>query len=166
MSSVATYSYTQSVTYVADNILKSVKDIIRLSGLDPSGFVGDWESNTRAVKAWLDTGDLQKVILEIFDPATDRLITRWDIDIVYGWSDGDGSFWTDTDQIKYALKKAGVSPSTAKYRFLLHTKPNRPDVYGWGPAPYRSLDGMVKQGLGTTVEHSGLGAQAGYWRQR
>ena len=35
MSAVAVYSYTQSVTYVADNILKSLKDIIRLSGLDP-----------------------------------------------------------------------------------------------------------------------------------
>ena len=27
MSTVATYSYTHSVTYVADNILKSLKDI-------------------------------------------------------------------------------------------------------------------------------------------
>ena len=36
MSTVATYSYTHSVTYVTDNILKSLKDIILLSGLDPS----------------------------------------------------------------------------------------------------------------------------------
>lgn len=35
MSTVATYSYTHSVTYVTDNILKSLKDIILLSGLDP-----------------------------------------------------------------------------------------------------------------------------------
>lgn len=166
MSTVATYSYTHSVTYVTDNILKSIKDIIRLSGMDPSAFVGDWESNTRAVKTWLETGDLEKVILEVFDPATDSLVTRWDIDIVYGWSAGDGSFWTDTEQLAYAIRKAGVAPSAAKYSFLLKTKPSRPDVQGWGKGAYRSLDGMVKQGLGTTVEHSGLGAQAGYWRQR
>ena len=42
MTSVGVYSYTHSVTYVADNILKSFKDIIRLSGLDPTKLVEDW----------------------------------------------------------------------------------------------------------------------------
>ncbi len=36
MTSVGVNTYTHSVTYVADNIMKSFKDIIRLSGLDPS----------------------------------------------------------------------------------------------------------------------------------
>ena len=36
MTSVAVNTYTHSVTYVADNILKSMKDIVRLSGLDPA----------------------------------------------------------------------------------------------------------------------------------
>lgn len=166
MTTVATYSYTHSVTYVADNILKSLKDIIRLSGLDPLSFVGSWESNLLAVRTWLDTAHLERVILEIYDPNTNKLITRWDIDIVYSWSSGDGSFWTDTDQLKYAILKAGVLPSKAKYQLLLHTKPGRPDVVGWGPTDYRSTDNMVKQSLGSTVEHNGLGAQAGYWRQR
>jgi len=161
MSSVATYSYTHSVTYVADNILKSLKDIIRLSGLDPSGFVDDWATNLLALKTWLDSEDLEKVILEIYN-----LITRWDIDVVYSWTSDDGSFWTDTDQLKYAILKAGVLPSLAKYTLLLKTKPGRPDVPGWSKSSYRSTEGMVKQSLGSTVEHSGLGAQAGYWRQR
>lgn len=164
MSSVATYSYTHSVTYVADNILKSLKDIIRLSGMSPEAFAGSWDSNLRAVKAWLDSGHLEKVILEVFDPNTNKLITRWDIDVVYSWGGGDGSFWTDTEQIKYAIRKAGVAPSQAKYELLLHTKPGRPDVDGWGRGEYRSTDGMVRQSLGTTVEHSGLGANTSYWR--
>lgn len=130
MSTVATYSYTHSVTYVTDNILKSLKDIIVLSGLDPEHFADRWESNTRAIKTWLGTGDLRKVVLEIYNPSTDKLVTRWDIDIVYGWSDGDGSFWTDTEQLKYAIKKAGLLPSQAKYKVMLDTKPGRPDVEG------------------------------------
>ena len=71
MTSVAVNTYTHSVTYVADNILKSLKDIIRLSGLDPSEFVGDWELNMRGVQTWLNTGDLESVELEIYDPMTD-----------------------------------------------------------------------------------------------
>ncbi|HFX0936764.1 IS481 family transposase [Pseudomonas aeruginosa] len=160
------YDRTGCDTYVTDNILKSLKDIILLSGLDPEHFADRWESNTRAIKTWLGTGDLRKVILEIYNPATDKLVTRWDIDIVYGWSDGDGSFWTDTEQLKYAIKKAGLLPSQAKYKLMLDTKPGRPDVEGWSKGSYRSTDGMVKQSLGSTVEHSGLAGQAGYWRQR
>lgn len=165
MSTVAVYSYTHSVTYVADNILKSLKDIIRLSGLDPSEFAGDWQTNMLAVQTWLNSGDLRKVILEIYHPRTDALLFRWDIEIAYSWSSGDGSFWTDTEQLKYAIRKAGLAPSEARYRLLLDTKPGRPDVMGWSKASYRSTDGMVRQSLGTTVEHSGLGASTSYLRR-
>jgi hypothetical protein len=162
---VAAYSYTHSVTYVADNILKSLKDIIRLSGLDPAEFVGDWQTNMLAVQTWLASGDLEKVTLEIFDPKTDELIFRWDVEIAYRWSGGDGSFWTDTEQLKYAIRKAGLVPSEARYHFLLRAKPGRPDVVGWGKGSFRSTDGMVRQSLGTTIEHSGLGASASYLRR-
>lgn len=165
MSVISVNSYTHSVTYVADNILKSLKDIIRLSGLDPSAFVGDWELHMRGVQTWLNTGDLETVELEIYNPKTDALIFRWDIDIAYGWSGGDGNFWTDTEQLKYAIKKAGLVPSEARYRLLLQNKPGRPDVAGWGKASSRSTEGMVRQSLGTTVEHSGLGASTSYLRR-
>jgi hypothetical protein len=164
MTSVAVNTFTHSVTYVADNILKSFKDIIRLSGLDPSKFTDEWDSNMRALKTWLGTQDLEKVVLEVFNPSTGALIVRWDIDIVYGWT-GDGSFWTDTEQLKYHIRKAGVAPSDATYDILLKNKPGRPDVAGWGPGSYRSTDGFVRHSLGSTIEHNGLGGNAAYWRK-
>jgi hypothetical protein len=166
MTAVATYSRTNSVTYVADNILKSLKDIIVMSGLDPTEFVGDWATNLLAIKTWLGTEDLERVSLDIYNPATGKLIIKWDIDIVYSWSAGDGSFWTDTGQLRYAILKAGVLPGQAKYDLRLKAKPGRIDVPGWGRVDARSTEGMVRQSLGLTVEHNGLGAQAGYWRQR
>lgn len=166
MSAVAVYSFTHSVTYVADNMLKSLKDIIRLSGLDPTKFVQDWPSNHRAVRTWLESQHLECVTLEIYHPRTNELIRRWDIDVVYSWSSGDGSFWTDTDQLRYAIEKKGILPSEAKYNLLLKNKPGRPNVEGWGEGSYRSTEGMVRQSLGSTIEHNGLGAQASYWRQR
>ncbi|MER8803241.1 HORMA domain containing protein [Mesorhizobium sp. M0998] len=165
MTRVAVNTYTHSATYVADNILKSFKDIVRLSGLDPGKFAADWETNMRALKTWLGTGDLQSVVLEVFNPRTGALIVRWDINVVYDWSSGDGSFWTDTDQLKYHIRKACLAPSDASYDILLHTKPGRPDVSGWGKGAYRSTDGFVRHSLGTTIEHSGLGGNAAYWRR-
>lgn len=164
MTSVVVNTYTHSVTYVADNILKSLKDIIRLSGLDPSEFIGDWDVNMRGVRTWLESRDLESVQLEIFDSQTDKLLFRWDIEISYGWSGGDGGFWTDTEQLKYAIKKAGIAPSQARYRLLTRTKPGRPDVLGWSRVTARSSEGMIRQSLGSTIEHSGLGARTTYLR--
>lgn len=166
MTTVTVNTYTHSVTYVADNILKSLKDIIRLSGLDPSNLVDSWDSKMRALKTWLNSQDLTKVVLEIYDPANGKLITRWDIEVGYNWNgSGDGGFWTDTDQLKYAIKKAGVAPGSAKYEIKLLTKPGRPDVDGWSSCEFRSTTGFSRQSLGSTIEHNGLGASTSYWRQ-
>jgi hypothetical protein len=165
MTNVSVNLYTHSVTYVADNILKSFKDIIRLSGLDPSGLVNTWPSKMLALETWLNSGHLERVVLEIYDPKTNALITRWDVDIVYAWSGDAGHFWTDTEQLKYAIKKAGVSPSEAKYDLILSHKAGAPDVPGWSSVNYRSTNSMVRQSLGSTVEHNGLAANTAYWRK-
>ena len=165
MTSVAVNIYTYSVTYVADNILKSMKDIVRLSGLDPADLVDDWSTNMRAIQTWLDSGHLETVVLEIFHPITGGLVGRWDIDVVYTTGLGDGGFWTDTEQIKYHVRKAGLAPGEARYRLVLQNRPGRPKVDGWGPTRFRSTEGFVRHSLGSTIEHYGLGASAAYWRQ-
>jgi hypothetical protein len=165
MSAVAVFSYTHSVTHVADNILKSLKDIIRGSGLDPAKLVGEWQVLLAGISHWLETQHLEMVILEIFDPVSDELIHRWDINVVYNWSPDAGSFWTDTDQLRYALRKLGLAPSQARYRVMVQNKSGWPPVSGWGSGNTRSTAGMVRQSLGTTVEHNGLGAAASHWRK-
>lgn len=166
MSTIAVYSYTHSVTYVAENILKSFKDIIRLSGLNPGNLVDGWSSHMQALRTWLESGHLERVILEVFDPQTDALIVRWDVDIVYAGSSGDGRFYTDSEQLKYHIRKAGVTPESAHYRLIMENKFGRPDVDGWSPTTFRSKNDMVRQSLGSTIEHNGLGANAAYWRKR
>jgi len=112
------------------------------------------------------SGHLERVSLEIFHPLTGSLIFRWDMDVVYGWStSGDGSFWTDTDQLKYHIRKAGMAPSDAKYSLLMKNRPGYAQVSGWGSTEYRSTDGMTRQSLGLTIEHYGLGAGTAYWRR-
>ncbi len=166
MTTVSVYSYTNSVTYVADNILKSLKDIIRLSGLSPAKLTGDWSVLLAGITTWIESKHLEFVTLEIYNPKTNTLITRWDITISYSWSSDAGNFWTDTEQLKYAIKKAGIDPSQADYRILVHNTANRPDVAGWSSTTFMSTDGMVKQSLGTTISHQGLGANASYWRNK
>jgi Bacterial HORMA domain 2 len=165
MTSVTVNTFTHSVTYVADNILKSMKDIIRLSGLDPANLVNGWSTHMKALQAWLGSRHLETVVLEIFNPKTDELVGRWDIDVIYTTGSGDGGFWTDTEQIKYHVRKAGLLPSDAAYRLLLQNKQGYGAVEGWSSSSYRSTDGFVRQSLGSTIEHNGLGGNAAYWRK-
>lgn len=165
MSTVVTVNtYTQSVTHVTDKLLTSIKDIIRLSGLDPSKFADDWGAMERGIKTWLDTHDLEKVALEVYEPKTDKLVGRWDFEMSYGFS-GDGSFFVDPDAIKYHIRKQGVFPDTCEYRILATTKPERPDVEGWTKTTFRSTDGFVRQSIGTTIDGSGLSTDTSYWRK-
>lgn len=160
---VVVNTYTHSVTYVTDKMMMSLKDIIRQSGLSPEKFVSDWKTLHRGISTWLDSRDLERVILEVFNPKTDKLIGRWDFDIVYGYT-GGGDMWVDTDDIKYHIRKAGQWPSACDYRVVLTTKPGRPSVHGWSAATLRSTDGFVRQSLGTTIDGSGLKSGTAYWR--
>ncbi len=166
-TSVCVNTYTHSVTYVADNVLRSMQDIVRQSGLSPEKLATQWASIDLALRTWISSKYLETVILEVYNPATGRLVARWDLDVEYGWtSDGDGRFWVDTDQIRIAIKKQGVWPSDCLYDVIMVTKNGRPDVPGWGPCTLRSTDGFIKHSLGTTVEHSGLGASASFYRKK
>lgn len=163
---VAVNTYTHSVTYVTDNILRSLQDIVRLSGLDPAQIADDWTVLERGISTWIESKHLETIVLEVYNPSTEALIGRWDIDIAYEWSgDGGGRFWVDTEQIKIAIKKAGVWPGSSKYGIICRSKSGRADVDGWSTTTFRSTVGMVKQSLGTTIEHSGLGAGTSYYRK-
>lgn len=165
MTTVSVNTYTHSPTHVAKNILKSLKDIIRLVDLDSGMLASNWDTYICAVETWLDTGHLERVIIEVFNPSTNALIMRWDIDIVYGWS-GDGSFWTDTEQLKYSIRTIGqLDPSITAYRIVLTTKSGRPDVDGWETTNLRSKYGFVRHSLGSTVSHNGLGVNPTYFEK-
>lgn len=163
---VAVNTYTHSVTYVTDNILRSLQDIVRLSGLNPAQLSEEWTVLERGISTWINSKHLETVVLEVYNPSTDALIGRWDIDISYEWNGGgNGRFWVDTEQIKFAIRKAGVWPGDSKYAIICRTKSGRANVDGWSTTTFRSTVGMVKQSLGTTIEHSGLGAGASYYRK-
>lgn len=162
--SVNTYVY--SVSFLTDKMMSSLKLIIILSGLDPSKYVSDWTVIERGIKKWLETKYLEGVLLEVYNPRTDKLVGRWDFDINYSYTgDGDGTMWVDPDTIKNSIQKAGLNPAGCEYRIVATTKNGRPDVLGWSSTTLRSTDGFVRQSIGTTVAANPLSSTAAYWRR-
>lgn len=163
MSVVAVNTYTQSVTYVSDQMLRSLKTIVTKSGLSAQKLGNEWASIDLALRTWLGSRDLEGVVLEVLHPTTGSLVTRWDATINYGYS-GEGEMWADTDALRYAIAKAGAVASTCDYRVVLQTKVHRPDVPGWSPTTFRSTAGFVRHSVGTTIGTHAIGSDFGYWR--
>ena len=65
-SFVTVNTYTHSVTYVTDQMLRSLRLIIYWIGLDLNKIIEDWEVLERAIKTWLLSRDLEAVALEVF----------------------------------------------------------------------------------------------------
>ena len=165
-SIVAVWSYAHSVTYVADNVLRSLKEVIRQSGLDPTKVTDQWAVLHQGLKTWIDSTHLERIVLEVFAPGSSAVaLGRWDVQISYEYSEEDGMFWTDTDAIRYAILKAGVYPKDALYDIKVTTKPGRPAVDGWVTTTLRSTEGMVEQRIGTAIEARGLSGGLSYYRR-
>jgi hypothetical protein len=163
---VSVNTYTHSVTYVADNMLHSLKYIIRESGLNPEKLTDAWDTLQRGISNWLATQHMTGLTLEVYNPQTNGLVGRWDFEIYYGTA-GNGFMWVNTEDIKYHIRKAGQWPSLCKYEVIVSTKPGRPDVAGWSRTSFRPTAGFIRQSIGTTIDGNGhVSAGTAYWRKK
>ena len=162
--STATYVDTSvySVTYVTEKVLLSIKEIIVKSGLSAAKMTRGWTSLEQGVSRWIASGHLRQVYLEIFHPTTQKLVCRWDLDIIYGYG-GDGEFWADTDAIKYHIAKAAAVPATCDYRISVDTAPGAPTLAGWTNCTLYSTKGFSRYSVGTTIGSGSIGAGLAYW---
>ena len=161
--STNTTSRTHVVAYLTDKMLRSLGNIIRDSGLSMDTFAEFRPVYDRGIKTWLDSGHLEKVILEVFSPDTNQLIKRWDFEL---FSDGAGGleFWFNPDEIRYHLLKAGKVPAACRYAIIIVNKDGRPDVAGFSPCSLRDTSALRQFSLGTTISASTSGTRTHYWK--
>lgn len=164
-TTVKVNTYTYATSHVATNLIRSLKQLVVGCGLDASRLAGSWQTLERGVAAWLRSRHLERLILEIFDPRTDRLAKRFDFDIDYSCNPaGNGDLWLDANTVAYALAKAGTVPSRCSYRIVADTRRGAPDVDGWTSTPLRTTDHLRRRSVGTSVGGGDLGASLNYWK--
>jgi hypothetical protein len=157
-------SYSHTVTYVTAKMLHLISNIIRDIGLDPANFTNNWAVYESGITTWLASRHLQCVTLEVYDPKTNKLVTRWDLDIVYS-TVGDGDLWADAAAIRYAIAKAGLVPAACLYGLKLRFNdlPGKPEVAGWSDCTMRSTEGFNRYAVGATISGNGLATETAYW---
>lgn len=156
---------TYATTHVATNLIRSLKQLVVGCGLDASRLVGNWQTLERGVATWLGSRHLERLILEIYDASTDRLVKRFDFRIDYSYHpNGDGDLWIDSDTVAYALKKAGAVPSRCSYSIVADTHLGAPGVEGWSTTTLRPADHLRRRSVGASVGGGDLGAVLDYWK--
>jgi hypothetical protein len=165
--SVSTFAYTRThtATYVADNMRNQLKRIIQAAGLSPEDLVDSWDVLGEAVRTWLRSGHLKKVILEFYKPGSDKLEGRWDFDIDYDGSGVDDDMWVDREHLRRTIEKAGQPPSGCRYRVVLRHDPGAPGVTGMSSATLRATEGFVSRAAGTSIATADIMAGLNYWRR-
>jgi hypothetical protein len=168
MTNVVVNVQTHAVTHVAANILGSIRQIIKGCGLSTAKMLDQWQVLEDGVATWLATGDLEALILEVYDPAdrNDDRRGRFDFTIDYAYyRDGDGDLWLDPETVRRTILKNGSYPSECEYRFVATTRSGRPDVSGWSGATLRSTSGFERHTVGTAIGGGSLGASVAYYRR-
>ena len=168
MTSVAVNVYTHASTHVATNMLRSIRQIIRECGLSTTRMTEQWAVLEAGVAAWLESGHLESLILEVYDPSDpgDDRRGRFDFTIEYRYyANGDGELWLDPDTVRRTVIKNGSYPSNCEYRFVASTSAGRPDVVGWSSTTLRSTEGFSRHTVGTAIGGGSLGASLAYYRR-
>ena len=159
-----------ATTYVSAKILRGMRSIIKGCGLDPARMLTDWTTLESGVTAWLASGHLRALTLEVFDPRRKRgedLVGRFDFTIDYGYyPDGDGELWVDPGTVAFAIRKNGAIPTGCDYRIVADTAAGHAEVSGWSTTTYRSTAGFSRHSIGAATGGGDLGALLAYYTRR
>lgn len=158
-TSVSTYTRTHTATHLADVILGSIADILGTLGIDATRVFADWDTDQRAISAWIEEGSLASVALECHQPGG-AVAPIFEFPVSYvGTGEGDRKFTADRAALARYLAKLQSVPKGTVYRLFCNYNGSHSDQTGWGPGTRASLSGMRSYSFGTLA--AGPHASAG-----
>ena len=158
-TSVSTYTRTHTATHLADVILGSIADILGTLGIDATRVFADWDTDQRAISAWIEEGSLASVALECHQPGG-AVAPIFEFPVSYsGTGEGDRKFTADRAALARYLAKLQTVPTGTVYRLFCNYNGSHSNQAGWGPGTRASLSGMRSYSFGTLA--AGPHASAG-----
>jgi len=157
--SVSTFARTHTATHLADVILGSIADILASLGIDATRVFADWDTDQRAISAWIAESSLACVALECHQPSG-AVAPVFEFPVSYtGTGEGDRKFTADRAALARYLAKLQSVPRGTTYRLFCSYNGTHSTQTGWSPGSRASLDGMRSYSFGTLA--AGPHASAG-----
>lgn len=148
-TAVATYTRTHTATHLADVILGSIADILGTLGIAATRVFADWDTDQRAISAWIAEGSLACVALECHQP-NGVVAPILEFPVSYaGTGEGDRKFTADRAALARYLAKLQSVPNGTTYRIFCSYNGPHSSQPGWSPATRASTSGMRSFSFGT-----------------
>ncbi len=163
-TTVSAYARTHTVKFVSDKMRNLLKILILYHGLDPTALMDAWTGwIDRAARAWMESGDLTKIVIEFYKPGSSLASARWDFPIRY---DGNGvdEMWVDREFMEGSFAKSTPPPPGCIYRVVLCHLPGAPHVSGTTDTDFLSVNGLVAREAGTVIATPDIMASMTYYK--
>lgn len=158
-TSVSTHTRTHTATHLADVILGSVADILGTLGIDATRMFADWDTDQRAIVAWIVEGSLASVILECHQPSG-TVAPIFEFPVSYAVTgEGERKFTADRAALARYLAKLQSVPTSSTHRLFCTFVSAHSAQQGWSAGILASVSGMRSYSFGTlaTGPHANAG---------
>lgn len=148
-TSVSTYTRVQTATHLADVVLGSIADILATLGVDATRVFADWDTDQKAIAAWITEGSLSTVILECHQP-NGAVSPIFEFPVAYGLTgEGDRKFTADRAALARYLAKLKTVPIGTVHRMFCSFNGAHSAQQGWSAGSRASVAGMRSYSFGT-----------------
>jgi len=161
MTSTYTFSYTRThtATHLTEVILGTITDILADLGINMERLHRDWVQNENAIKAWIEEGSLDTVVLECHQPSG-AVVPVIEFPVSYTSTGvGNAEFTASRARLaRFRAKLDRVSAGTTYRLFCTFNGPRTPQP-GWSPGQRASTDGLRGITFGTlgSAPHASTG---------
>jgi len=162
-TSVSSHTRTHTATHLADVILGSIADILGTLGIDATRVFADWDTDQRAISAWIEEASLATVALECHQPGG-TVAPIFEFPVSYGATgEGDRKFTADRAALARYLAKLQSVPGGTVYRLFCTYNGSHSAQTGWSPGTRASLSGMRSYSFGTLASGPHANASLRYF---
>jgi Bacterial HORMA domain 2 len=141
---------TRETTYITDKMIRSSRQLIEGTGLDPKLIDGKLSTIENGFRTWLQSRHLKSATVEVSHGGT--LVGRFDFNVRYGYYRDDGwGLRHDQKTIEHVIQKNGEFSPSCSYRVIVAHHPGYPRVEGWTAATYKSTGGFQCVTVGSAI---------------
>jgi len=161
---VSAYTQAHSIVFLSDGLRNTLREVIRENGISPDKLMQSWDTVERGIRAWLQSGHLNKVVVEFHRPGGTTAAARWEFPIGYTGSGVDDDMWLDKNYLRQLIAKSARPSSDCTYRVLLCTNNGAPHVDGFVDSSFLATGGLSARHAGTVIATGHMTAGVTYWR--
>lgn len=159
-----TYTRTHTATYITDVIMGSIGDILADLGISTRRLHDRWDLDEHAIRAWIEEGSLEMVILECQQPGG-KVSPIFEFPVVYQDTGRvDEVFVNSRAAMARFRAKLDRVPAGTTFRLFCTYNGWHSDRPGWTPGHRASTAGLTSMSFGTLAEGPHARASMRYLR--